>query len=383
MYYRWCAGTTTLVPAHIPLNVVSDCLSLYSRLQVTFPSAHDLETFLNAKDRVEVDLASLFSRHLSQSAAEPCPLSCEVETELFLVAPDAKQKDARVISVSSDNCSECLSILKDSNVFGFGPLFRTYHLTPDRALSKGSGTVMIVNILPITSYILLLSIFDCFLHPSTISFSYFLTCLPRSLLPSLPPLFSHPISLLSHLSSFFLPATLLYILPHILYVPANSCSSFLSSDRLTLVKLVSELTTVVDWFHLGLYLGVPEHELFSIQCEQMKNVQQCRTDMLNWWLQRGAQRTWTSVVRALEGIKMELLARKIATKYGMSTIHSRLQGFIQDFFAGGRLFLYSLMQNRWCVKYTLLGGYVYYVEITDMSNLGTHNVLSIYCIIMT
>ena len=119
------------------LNFVS---SFSSCLQVTFPSAHGLETFLNAKDRVEVDLASLFSRHLSQSGAEPCPLSCEVETELFLVAPDDKQKDARVISVSSDNCSECLSILKDSSVFEFGPLFRAYHHHPDRDLSKGIKT---------------------------------------------------------------------------------------------------------------------------------------------------------------------------------------------------------------------------------------------------
>ena len=89
---------------------------------------------------MEVDLASLFSRHLSQSAAEPRPLSCEVETELFLVAPDAKLKDARVISVSSDNCSECLSILKDSSVFEFSSLFRAYLHTPDRSLSNGIKT---------------------------------------------------------------------------------------------------------------------------------------------------------------------------------------------------------------------------------------------------
>ena len=90
-------------------------LDSLSCLQVNFLSAHNFKTFLNAKDQMEVDLASLFSQHLSQSAAEPYPLSCEVETELFLVAPDDKQKDARVISVTSDNCSECLPILKDCN----------------------------------------------------------------------------------------------------------------------------------------------------------------------------------------------------------------------------------------------------------------------------
>ena len=70
---------------------------------------------------------------------------------------------------------------------------------------------------------------------------------------------------------------------------------------------------MVDWFHLGLYLGVAEYQLLSIEREQMK---QCKTYMLNWWLQHGVQPKWTCVVRALEGIKMEPLARKIATKYG-------------------------------------------------------------------
>ena len=97
----------------------------------------------------------------------------------------------------------------------------------------------------------------------------------------------------------------------------RSIYSLLSSDRLTLLELVSELTTVVDWFHLGLYLGVPDNELLSIEQYRRGHVQQCRTDMLSWWLQHGAQPTWTRVVRALEGIEMEPLARKIATIYGL------------------------------------------------------------------
>ena len=49
---------------------------------------------------------------------------------------------------------------------------------------------------------------------------------------------------------------------------------------------------------------------------QRGDVKDCRTGMLSWWLQHGTQRRWTSIVRAVEGIKMEPLARKIATKYG-------------------------------------------------------------------
>ena len=95
-------------------------------LQVAFPSAHGLKTFLEAKEQMEVDLSSLFSQHLSQSASEPRPLSCEIETELFLIAPNAKQKNASIYNVTERNYSECLSMLKESDVFQFGPLFQVH-----------------------------------------------------------------------------------------------------------------------------------------------------------------------------------------------------------------------------------------------------------------
>ena len=103
-------------------------------LQVVFPSLHGLKTFLSAKDRVEVDLASLFSQHLSQSTTEPHPLICEVETELYLIAPDAKQKSASIYNVTERNCIECLSMLKESDVFQFRPLFQVHQSSnPSRA----------------------------------------------------------------------------------------------------------------------------------------------------------------------------------------------------------------------------------------------------------
>ena len=73
---------------------------------------------------------------------------------------------------------------------------------------------------------------------------------------------------------------------------------------------------------MGLYLDIPAHELLSIELQQMKHVQRCRTDLLGWWLQHGTQLMWTAVVRALEGIKVDPLARKIATKYGRFIIQA-------------------------------------------------------------
>ena len=200
---------------------------------------------------MEIDLAALFSRYLPQSAAEPCPLSSEVETELFLIAPDAKHKDARVIRVTEDNCSECLTILKDSDVFEVGSLFRCYQFNPEHTLEEGSSGYRVCTL-----------------------------CL-------------------------------------------HSLCVWPSPDQLTLLKLVSELDTVVDWFHFGLYLGIPDHELLSIELQHQRHVQRSRTDMLRWWLQHGTERSWTSIVRALEGIKMQPLAKKIAIKHGMQDFSLR------------------------------------------------------------
>ena len=78
-------------------------------------------------------MASLFSQHLSQLAAEPRPLSCEVQIELFLISPEAKYERAYHYSVTEGNCEECLSQLKKSKVFQFGPLLQS---KPQQNLSK-------------------------------------------------------------------------------------------------------------------------------------------------------------------------------------------------------------------------------------------------------
>ena len=101
-----------------------------------------------------------------------------------------------------------------------------------------------------------------------------------------------------------------------------SHSHLSSSDRPTLPELISQLDEVVDWFHLGLYLSIPQHELLIMEDFRRGHKKQCRTDMLSWWLQHGTQLTWTALVRAVDGIKMEPLARKIATKYGRFIIQA-------------------------------------------------------------
>ena len=102
-------------------------------MQVAFPSEHGLKTFLSTKNRVEIDLASMFSQHLT---ARP---DCDVETALFLVSPDTDQKNATIYDVTESNCSECLSMLKESDVFQFGPVFQLHQSSYP---SKANGELL-------------------------------------------------------------------------------------------------------------------------------------------------------------------------------------------------------------------------------------------------
>ena len=96
----------------------------------------------------------------------------------------------------------------------------------------------------------------------------------------------------------------------------------------TVSEWISELDDVVDWFQFGLHLDIPEHELLSLQHPDTHGKVFARPsqatyadvgvrmEVLTLWLIHATDVTWTSVVRALVGIKMEPLAWKIATKYG-------------------------------------------------------------------
>ena len=84
--------------------------------------------------------------------------------------------------------------------------------------------------------------------------------------------------------------------------------------KVTLPVLVEELVEVVDWFHLGLYLEVPEHELKMIRYDY-PDVKQRKTQVLSVWMKM-KEESWSQIVRALVGIRRKTLARHIATKYG-------------------------------------------------------------------
>ena len=82
--------------------------------------------------------------------------------------------------------------------------------------------------------------------------------------------------------------------------------------------LVEELHEVVGWFHLGLCLKVPDYRLQAIRQDHPQDTEMCRATMLSWWWNNSEDRKWAAIVRALTKTGHQVLARKIALKYGMS-----------------------------------------------------------------
>ena len=91
----------------------------------------------------------------------------------------------------------------------------------------------------------------------------------------------------------------------------NFCAGKISELR----DLVNELSTVSQWYLLGIYLGLRQSTLDAIKADNT-TVSECRTQMLIQW-QRCVIPTWSAVVNGLVGIGRERLASHLATKYGM------------------------------------------------------------------
>ena len=77
--------------------------------------------------------------------------------------------------------------------------------------------------------------------------------------------------------------------------------------------LCEELSAVSDWYQLGLKLGVPDYKLDEIQRKHSSS--RWKMEMLKLWLQLNPNASWMSVVRALQRMEENTLAKMIRQKY--------------------------------------------------------------------
>ena len=82
---------------------------------------------------------------------------------------------------------------------------------------------------------------------------------------------------------------------------AKFCTSiqlFIIAGPESLAVLSSELKEVVNWYHLGVCLKIPDYQLKIIARNNPQDVETCRLEMLSLWMNT-VQGKWATLVHAL------------------------------------------------------------------------------------
>ena len=75
------------------------------------------------------------------------------------------------------------------------------------------------------------------------------------------------------------------------------------------------MTQVVDWFPLGLQLGLGLPELKQLQMDYPGDAQRCKTEVLDWWLRNSRECSWETLAEALKTMEYEVLAENLRRKF--------------------------------------------------------------------
>ena len=85
--------------------------------------------------------------------------------------------------------------------------------------------------------------------------------------------------------------------------------------------IISDLETVHDavrdarleWFNIGLELGLSMSDLYMIKGSHRNRVDQCFSEMLTLWLQRDPSPTWSALIGALQSpaVRYNELAKRV------------------------------------------------------------------------
>lgn len=86
-----------------------------------------------------------------------------------------------------------------------------------------------------------------------------------------------------------------------------------------LKELTNALDSVVDWYPLGVQLGLKDHELRTISRDFPWDNERCKLEMLGRWLRNVELPTWKAVADALHLMGEGRVASKIRAKYCRSS----------------------------------------------------------------
>ena len=99
-------------------------------------------------------------------------------------------------------------------------------------------------------------------------------------------------------------------------VQATDESGVQATDILNVKNLSSELTTITNWYQLGVYLNLQTHELDKIQQDHAhQGNDRQRMEMLDLWLRHTPNATWDNVVSALQQMRENRVAENVHQKH--------------------------------------------------------------------
>ena len=83
----------------------------------------------------------------------------------------------------------------------------------------------------------------------------------------------------------------------------------------TLRTLLEESQTVTNWDKVGVFLGLDERDIKTIEHEYNGSLRKCRLEMLNKWLEKDPSPTWEKYCEALEKASHGAIAMQVREKY--------------------------------------------------------------------
>ena len=99
-------------------------------------------------------------------------------------------------------------------------------------------------------------------------------------------------------------------------VQATVESGMQATDILNVKNLSSELTTITNWYQLGLYLNLQTHDLNKIQQDHVHHGNDRQmVEMLSLWLRRTPNATWGDMVSVLQQMGENRVAENIRQKH--------------------------------------------------------------------
>ena len=133
----------------------------------------------------------------------------------------------------------------------------------------------------------------------------------------------------SLVSSLFCGATLRKCLTVSFRASIDVCVmyKYIYIDTPTLQKLLKALKTLDDWFIFGIKLSVPFSQLKKIESSYtQRELERCKTDMLQYWLDNRLVPKWNEVILALEETDQLALAAQIKHDYLWSASAASKEG---------------------------------------------------------